>query len=165
MPTCGRIPTTSRRPQPSEPIAHAVAGSLLAPPVWAPSCPPFFMGSPPKYTTPQISLPQGLLRGDPRQDGLVRDSHRRWRATPKVTEPRDGGRGCLGSSTWRGGRSPPPALARLLALVSTVGFPSPQERYEAPESFFHWNVQKKKKKNGKRQDQERISWKHFFGVL
>ena len=51
----------------------------------------------------------------------------------------------------------------LLALVSTVSFPTLQEISKAPEQFFSLECQKKKKK--KEKARTRISWKHFFGVL
>lgn len=81
-----------------------------------------------------------------------------------VTGPHSGGGGCPGSDTWWGGCCPTPALIWLLTLVSMVGFPTLQERSEAPEQFFSLECRKKKKKK-ERQEQERISWKHFFGVL
>lgn len=66
-----------------------------------------------------------------------------------MTGPHSGGGGCPGSDTWWGGCSPTPALIWLLALVSMVGFPTLQERSEAPEQFFSLECRKKKKRKGK----------------
>lgn len=166
-----RSPRSPRGLQPVRPFAHLVSSSLLTYPHGV-SLPTHTVlrGVTPKIHHELESLFESLLQGDQTQDRMAKwerpqevQDHTNHSPHVPVTGPHRGGEGCPGSDTWWGGCSPTPALIWLLALVPMVSFPTVQERSEAPEQFFSLECPKKKGKA--RQEQERISWKHFFGVL